>query len=311
MKNPLLLSVDDDNATSRLDRFLKKQVPQLTQGLIEKALRKGDIKVNNQKSTSNYRLQTHDQIQVCETLTTLQEVTYQKEKIILELTKEDIAFIEANILWEDEQLLIFNKPQGLASQGGTGTKRHVDGLLQSYGLLKRKVYKLVHRLDRDTSGVLVLAKTNQMARHLMEAFKNKTVQKTYQAVISGILEPRYGHIDLPLLKSTVGTKEKIIVDPKGDKALTAYRTLKISDNREWSFVELQPKTGRTHQLRVHMQACETPILGDYKYGATEGDNLMLHAFKLELRDLDGARLTFEAPIPPYFQNFLDHEFSIK
>jgi 23S rRNA pseudouridine955/2504/2580 synthase len=311
MKAPLLLQVDQDQADRRLDRFLKHHLQNLTQTAIEKALRKGDIRVNGQKATSSQRTNLHDQVEVAEFLTKLEGTSVKKTPVVDSLSMTDLSFIEENILWEDKHLLVFNKPQGLATQGGTGTSRHVDGLFKAYGLLKRQDYKLVHRLDRDTSGVLVLAKTTLMARHLMEAFKNKTVQKTYQALIEGMLEPRYGQIDLPLLKSKVGTKEKIVVDPKGDKAQTTYRTLKISNNRYWSWVELQPKTGRTHQLRVHMQASHTPILGDFKYGARSGKNLMLHAFKLELRDLDGDRLTFEAPLPPYFKAFLDKEFTLK
>lgn len=307
IKNMVTLRVTDATGT-RLDRWLKRQYPHMQQGMIEKSLRQGKIRVQSLKVTAGFRLTDGDAVSVPESLLTLEETRPQllKEKQPFIASDADIAEVETWILWEDADLLVLNKPHGLAMQGGTKTMRHLDGLLQALGQKNHCTYRLVHRLDRDTSGVCVVAKNVQTAGRLSEAFKERTHEKIYWAIVMDFAHPAQGTIDAPLTK-TMGEREKVVVDPKyGKPARTRYRTLKKLPSRrgpQFTWLELCPETGRTHQLRVHCQAIGHPIVGDGKYGGREATvierNLCLHARSLTVEDRDGVTMTFVAPPPPH------------
>ncbi|MBI1954068.1 MAG: RluA family pseudouridine synthase [Proteobacteria bacterium] len=288
----MTIAISKDVEGTRLDRYLKRLYPFLPQSLIEKSLRQEKIQLNGQKTKASARLQ-EGQI-----LTLFFVPKPQQQEFIRNrpLTNQDIKFIESLILWEDQHILVINKPPGLASQGGTGTSRHLDGLLQAYGQAKNIKYRLVHRLDRDTSGVMVLAKDLKMANHLVHEFREKRVQKIYWAVVLGVPKVKEGVIDLPIRKDVIADKEKMIVDPTYHRpALTKYRVLKVL-GKTLSLIELQPQTGRTHQLRVHLSSIGHPILGDNKYGRDPCHTLHLHAKELRFFDLEGDKLTFTAPL---------------
>jgi tRNA pseudouridine32 synthase/23S rRNA pseudouridine746 synthase len=225
------------------------------------------------------------------------------------LSPEDIAFARSLVLDEDAALIAFNKPSGLAVQGGSGVTLSLEDLLAAFAKSNGKQPRLVHRLDRDTSGVIVAARTKPAAAFLSEAFAGRDVKKTYLAVVcGGAPSPEAGEIALALKKSSRRGLDIMEVAKDGQAALTRYRTLAATP--EAALVELQPETGRMHQLRAHMAAIGRPIAGDGKYGGlyrvggTDIPRLLLHAAALDAPHPDGGRRAFVAPPPPDFAGVL-------
>ncbi|WP_296820449.1 RluA family pseudouridine synthase, partial [Brevundimonas sp.] len=229
------------------------------------------------------------------------------------LSDQAVRFVRGLVLYEDDEVLALNKPSGLAVQGGTQTTRHVDRLLSAWGEgIERP--RLVHRLDRDTSGVLLLAKSPGAAAKLAGAFARRKAKKTYWAVVAGSPKPPAGIIDMPLIKSGVGDREMVRpADPKepgAEPAVTEYVTVSRAAQRA-AWMALRPQTGRTHQLRAHMRALGHPIVGDPKYGNEvsdalgEGLRLLLHARRIELDHPSGGKLIVEAPLSPEMQAGFD------
>ena len=221
----------------------------------------------------------------------------------IHLSSEDAATARALVIHEDANILVFNKPSGLAVQGGSGVTRSLEDLLVAFAKSNGKRPRLVHRLDRETSGVIVAARTKPAAAQLSEAFAGCDVEKTYLAIVcGGAPEPRDGEIDLALRKSSRRGLDIMEIDPTGQSALTRYRTL--SSTPHAALLELRPETGRMHQLRAHLAAIGRPIAGDGKYGglfqlgATSIPRLMLHAAALEIPHPAGGRRRFEAQPPP-------------
>ena len=314
MKKPFVLTLPvEDSEGMRLDRWLRKHYPTLSQGIIEKLLRLGKIRLDGKKVTSGTRLSIGQLVEVPDTI---DAETYKplapRMKPISVLTQEDEHYIESMILWEDDEVLVLNKPAGLATQGGSKTVRHLDGLLSAYGAKKGVRYRLVHRLDRDTSGVFLVAKTSDSATFLGEAFRQGTVKKIYWAIVVGQPKPGQGTINAPLLKGGDGNQEKVAVNKAGKPAVTNYRTIKGLQKRsvtEFAWLELFPETGRTHQLRVHLTYIGCPILGDGKYGgqtATAASREMhLHSRAITFPDrLTRTPLTIMAPPPSHIETTL-------
>ena len=225
------------------------------------------------------------------------------------LSASDTAYARALVLHEDAHILVFNKPSGLAVQGGSGVTRSLEDLLAAFAKSNGKRPRLVHRLDRDTSGVIVAARTKPAAAHLSEAFAGRAVEKTYLALVcGGAPEPRDGDIALALRKSNRRGLDIMEIDPAGQSALTRYRTLDAMP--EAALLELRPETGRMHQLRAHLAAIGRPIAGDGKYGglfrlgAVDVPRLMLHAAALDFPHPAGGRGRFEAPLPPEWAELL-------
>jgi 23S rRNA pseudouridine955/2504/2580 synthase len=222
----------------------------------------------------------------------------------------DADFLRGLILYEDEDIYVFNKPQGLASQGGSGTPRHLDGLLKSLANKKGEAPKLVHRLDRDTSGCLVVAKSRAAAAHFGEVFKTRAAQKIYWAIVAGNPAPKQGRISCFLQKQAAPDGEQMVVVPDGTEgavhSVTYYSTTDTA-SRRFAWVTLKPMTGRTHQLRVHMAQLGTPILGDPRYFRLDnwdkpeglGLGLHLHARRISLPLRTGKVLDVSAPLPPH------------
>jgi 23S rRNA pseudouridine955/2504/2580 synthase len=205
---------------------------------------------------------------------------------------------------------VFNKPHGLASQGGSGTRRHMDGLLKSLPNKQGEAPRLVHRLDRDTSGVLVVAKTRAAASHFGKVFQSHAAQKIYWAVVYGVPKPAQGSISCFLAKQIVGDNEQMVVVEQnypGAQHSKTYYSITDSAARRFSWVTLKPVTGRTHQLRVHMQQLGNPIMGDPRYFDIEnfqgapglGEGLHLHARRIRLPLRSGKLLDVSAPLPPH------------
>ncbi len=274
----------------RLDRWFSRHYPDVTHGQLQKALRSKLIKVENKRAEASQRLEAGQVIKHPE----FAESAPRKMP-----PKVDREWLQSLILYEDKNIIALNKPAGLATQGGSGLgDNHLDALLPVLGA------KLVHRLDKDTSGVLLLARDARTADSLMKTFASKQAHKTYWALVAGVPNPPQGVINAPLAKTKRGGQELMAVDAEGQKALTEYRVVeKLGKNLSW--VELSPLTGRTHQLRVHMEHMGHPIYGDGKYGGREAfpeglnlpKQLHLHSRRLIIPGI----IDVTAPLPPHMQ----------
>lgn len=297
-----LTPVTSEEEGIRLDRWFARHYPQVTQGQLQKALRSKLVRVDGKRAEANQRLEVGQIIKHPE----FAEILEKPKQI---LSKEKIKWVQSLVLYQDASIIAINKPAGLATQGGTGISEHIDGLLPALQGDAAKPPKLVHRLDKDTSGVLLLARDAKTADILMKLFASKQTQKTYWALVSGVPSPQEGVIDAPLVKQSDGWGERMVVDKNHDdskRATTEYRVLdKLAQKLSW--VELKPLTGRTHQLRVHMETLGHPIIGDSKYGGDyafpEGLNLPkqlhLHARHILIPDFKGKKIEVTAPLPPH------------
>jgi 23S rRNA pseudouridine955/2504/2580 synthase len=308
-------TVNDDEADIRLDRWLRRHFPGLTQAAIQKFCRTGQVRVDGKRVEAATRLGAGQAVRI----PPIQASTDAEEDAprAVRLDARERAALEAAVIYRDEQIIVLNKPHGLAVQGGPGITRHLDGMLDALRFGSPHRPRLVHRLDRDTSGVIVLARTPGVAAKLAAAFRTRAVVKTYWAVVAGRPVPVEGRIDLPLVRIGGGPRgERSAPADRKDKdaahAITDYRTL---DNagQKLAWLELQPLTGRTHQLRVHCLALGAPILGDVKYHEPDQNNagsaiveglpteLHLHARALQLPHPAGGVLIVEADLPPHMQ----------
>jgi 23S rRNA pseudouridine955/2504/2580 synthase len=297
-----LLRVTAADADTRLDRWLRRQVPNLPQGLLQKLLRSGQIRVDGKRAEANTRLAAGQQVRV----PPLPELAAPKPpppRIALSPAEE--RDLLARVLHRDAAVIALDKPQGLPVQGGPGITRHLDAMLDALRFGSDDRPRLVHRLDRDTSGVLLLARTAAAAARLAAAFRGRDAEKTYWAVTIGRPTPAEGRIDMPLAKRGGPRGERTTHDPEGVRAVTLFQTLDSAQKRA-ALLELRPLTGRTHQLRVHCaEALGCPILGDGKYGGQAAHlpdlpgQLHLHARALAIPHPDGGTLTVSAPLPPH------------
>lgn len=286
------IKISPDDIGSRIEKFLAKNV--LGFSLAQKLIRKRQILVNDQKVKIGYKLQKNDQI----LMPNIQVTSKISKKN--PISKENIAKITKNIIFQDENIIAIDKLSGIATQGGSGIKFSIDDVLPYLKFGNEQTPRLVHRLDKDTSGILLIARNRQITDVLLQKFKNKEINKTYLALISGIPSKKMGEINLPLLKKYQGKNEKIYVDENGKEAITKYKILNSKDNI--SLIELHPITGRTHQLRVHMKEIGHPILGDYKYGKrgqSDFKRLALHAYKITIKDYFGQNLEIESQKPDF------------
>lgn len=300
MREVRTLYVDKGEEGVRLDRWFKRRWPHLNHIQIQKLTRSGQIRVDGARAKPDTRLSAGSQVRV----PPLPDAPPPREKG--QLDSRDAAYAKSLVIYEDEEVLALNKPSGLAVQGGTKTLKHVDRLLSAWGEgLERP--RLVHRLDRDTSGVLVLGKSPAAAAKLAGAFAKRRAQKIYWAIVAGFPKPGEGVLDLPLAKKGVGDREMMVpADPKDERAETAeteFVTIARAGPRA-AWMALWPHTGRTHQLRAHMLAMGHPILGDPKYNneasveLSQGLKLQLHARRLVLPHPSRGTLALEAPISP-------------
>ncbi len=283
----------------RLDRWFKRRWPHLNHIQVQKLVRSGQVRVDGGRAKVDTRLAAGAQVRV----PPLPDPPKEGDREAL--TDRDAAYAKSLVLWEDEEVLALNKPSGLAVQGGTKTLKHVDRLLSAWGEGVDRP-RLVHRLDRDTSGVLLLGKTPAAAASLALAFAKRQTKKIYWALVIGAPEPAQGVIELHLAKRGVGDREMVVVaDPLDDDADTAeseYVTLATAPEAAW--MALRPLTGRTHQLRAHMKAVGHAILGDPKYGdaasgaLSAGLKLQLHARRLILPHPTRGVIDIKAAISP-------------
>ncbi len=287
----------------RLDRWFRRRWPHLSQGQIEKLARTGQIRVDGGRVKADSRLAAGVTVRI-PPLPDAREPATPKP-----LAAHDVAFAKGLVILEDADVLVLNKPAGLAVQGGTKTLRHLDGLLSAWGEGAARP-RLTHRLDRDTSGVLVLGRSVAAAAALAAAFAGRKAIKTYWALVAGAPDPPQGLVELALAKTGGGEREQMTPvepgDPRGLPARTRYFTLSIAP-RAVAWLALSPETGRTHQLRAHLLAIGHPILGDPKYNTprsreASGDlRLQLHARRHAIPHPAGGTLDVEAPPSPQFE----------
>jgi len=298
-----------DDGGIRVDRWFKRHYPALTHSRLEKLLRKGEIRVDGK------RVKAADRVVAGQTMRLPPQVVHGNLEEAPERPKPPpqkvTGSLEDNIIYMDKNVIVLNKPSGLATQGGSGLTQHVDGMLGSLTFEKGMRPKLVHRLDRDTSGVLVVARTSAAAAELSRALATRDAQKIYWALTKGVPSVKRGTIKAALAKEgghgPRGRDERMTVsdDDEAKFALTEYAVMGIA-GQEFAWVAARPITGRTHQIRVHLASLGTPIVGDFKYGGTDArakgeiaDKLHLHARSIDIGRPDGGRLQVTAPLPPH------------
>jgi 23S rRNA pseudouridine955/2504/2580 synthase len=298
---------DDDGL--RLDRWLKKYYPALPHTLVQKLIRTGQVRVDGGRMKADARLVAGQEIRIPAHFAAPPAEAVPSLKPPPGLSKADRDFIERMIVFENDVIVVLNKPYGIAVQGGTKTSRHIDGLVA--GMADRfggERPRLVHRLDRDTSGILLVAKDRQTAARLGRLFQTRSVQKIYWAITLGVPKPPQGKIEAPLVKSAGPEGDRVRKARPGEQdlaqhAATYYSVIdRVAQKLAW--VSLKPVTGRQHQLRAHMDILGTPILGDQKYGDVaelpmDGieNKLHLHARRLTFKDGKVGDIDISAPMP--------------
>ncbi|WP_159992632.1 RluA family pseudouridine synthase [Roseomonas sp. 18066] len=293
------------DADSRLDRWFRRHFPQLTQGALQKMLRTGQVRVDGKRAEANTRLARGQEIRIPPLPEGPAPEATPRDRGV---SPEDARALEQMILYRDDSVIALNKPHGLAVQGGPNIKKHLDGMLDALCFEKEERPRLVHRLDRDTSGVILLARDAGSASKLAAAFRGRDAEKTYWAIVVGQPQFEGGRIDMRLVKQGGGPQGERVVPAEGRDgvhAITEFSTVDVA-RRHATWLELKPHTGRTHQLRVHCaSALECPILGDGKYGGhaahLEGMShaLHLHARAINIPHPEGGTLEVTAPLPPH------------
>ena len=300
-------SVTNDEDGMRLDRWFKAHYAQVPHGRLEKLLRTGQVRVDGGRVKANTRLEAGQSVRVPPLPDAPPPSGSAKP-----LSKANQAFLKSITLYEDDDLLILNKPSGLAVQGGTKTAQHIDRLLEGMGDSPQTRPRLVHRLDRDTSGVLVVAKKRAVASKLGKAFQSRSVRKIYWALVHGVPKPPQGKVDAALVKAATADGERVRKARPGeqDKAQSAVTHYAVIDRaaRQVALMSLKPVTGRQHQLRAHMAILGHPILGDTKYPSEaelpEGieRRLHLHARRISFPHPSGEGVVdVTAPLPPHME----------
>jgi 23S rRNA pseudouridine955/2504/2580 synthase len=311
-ENVRQFTVERDDDGIRLDRWFKRHLPQVGFATISRWARTGQIRVDGKRAAPEDRLAKGQVLRVPPGESAMKGGISKGERARVPLTEAQLELADSILLHRDPSAIVINKPPGLATQGGSGVHEHVDGLLDAYAPTGARP-RLVHRLDKDTSGVLLVAATPGSAAYFSKRLATRDARKIYWALVVGVPSIEEGLIDLPLAKQPGTGGEKMMVDKteQGQTAKSRYRVIDMAGTR-CCWVELQPLTGRTHQLRVHMAAIGHPIVGDGKYGGPEAflsgsisRKMHLHARRLIIPHPDGTPLDVEAPLPAHFAASLE------
>ena len=301
------IEITKADSDSRLDRWFKRRFPHIAHGRVEKLLRTGQLRVNGKRAKGNYRLSAGEIIRV-PPLPEPSEIKTNRP-----MSEDDVNFMRGLVIYEDHELIALNKPTGLAVQGGSKTIRHIDGLLPALG----EGCRLVHRLDRDTSGVLLVAKSVAAAAKIGKAFQSRCAEKIYWGITNGVIKPTSGEIKGYMAKGRLdnrfGNKHegKEVMEavrhgtPGAKHARTLYQTIGTAGNKA-AWVVMQPLTGRTHQLRLHMQLLGAPLAGDPRYMTDRpllgglDNKLHLHAASIAIPRGEGMQ-SFSAPLSDHMK----------
>lgn len=324
------ITIAKGDAGQRLDRWFRERFPAVGFGELQKLLRTGQVRLDGKRAKASARLEAGQQVRVPPRVQAGEgkaKTTGMGDgpregmgdgqgdspgpkaapRSTPPVRAADARALRDSVLYLDDDMIVIDKPAGLAVQGGTGTHRHLDAMLDALKFDADERPRLVHRLDRDTSGVLVLARNRAAAQALTRAFRARETRKIYLAITVGVPRPRRGKIDLALGKTGGRGREKMSGDAdEASRAVTLYDVLDAAAQRA-ALVTMMPLTGRTHQLRAHMAAIGTPILGDGKYGGREAfisginleKRLHLHAWRLEIPKPEGGILAISAPLSPH------------
>jgi 23S rRNA pseudouridine955/2504/2580 synthase len=299
------VAVAPDESGMRVDRFLEARFPGLSFSHIQRIIRKGELRVNGKRAQPKDRLEAGQSVRIPPL-----RVTEPPHRAGSEMDEKTRRFLKSITLYEDADVLVLNKPMGLAVQGGSGTTRHIDGMLEALRDAKGQRPRLVHRLDKDTAGCLLVAKTRFAAAALAKAFRSRSARKIYWAIVAGVPKPRQGRISTFLAKEEQEDESLMRVARHGEEgashAVTYYAVVETA-GRRLAWISLKPVTGRTHQLRAHMAHIGHPIVGDQKYFQKENwelpggmqNRLHLLARRIAIPHPRGGVIDVSAPLPPH------------
>src|SRR5438270_8076141 len=302
-------TVGEDDDGIRLDRWFKRHMPELSFNIVSRWARTGQLRVAGKRAVPGERIEAGQEIRIPPAEAAPVRAARPQPKRE-RLTEDEVHFVRDMVIYANSHAFVLNKPPGLATQGGTKTTQHLDRLLD--GLAEDDARpKLVHRLDKDTSGALLVARTARAAGHFAKAFSGRTAKKVYWALVVGVPDSAEGLIDAPLAKQPGTGGEKMHINEEhGLPARTRWRLIERAGNSA-AWVELQPLTGRTHQLRAHMAAIGHPIVGDAKYGGPEAfltggisRKLHLHARRIRIDAPDGGKIDVTAEMPSHLAESL-------
>ena len=301
------VTVSGDEGGMRLDRFFEARFPGLSYSHIQRIIRKGEVRVNGRRAQPKDRLEAGQKVRIPPL-----KVEAPKPREDAPAAQKDRAFLKSITLYEDADVLVLNKPIGLAVQGGSGTTRHIDGMLEALRGRDGQKPRLVHRLDKDTAGCLLVAKTRFAAAALAETFRSRSARKIYWALVAGVPRPKQGRISTFLAKEEREEESFMRIARHGEEgashAVTYYAVVEtVAQQLAW--LSLKPVTGRTHQLRAHMAHIGHPIVGDPKYFSIENwqlpggmqNKLHLLARRIVVPHPRGGVIDATAPLPPHMQ----------
>ena len=298
--------VKDSENDWRIDKWFNVHFPGLNYGRLSKILRKGEVRVDGKRVKANFRLEEGMEIRL-PPLGKQERTSSKTPKRNLRVSENDANLIRSMVIYQDDSVIVLNKLPGLAVQGGTNTPRHVDGMLEALQGDKTEKPKLVHRLDKDTSGVLVIARTGVAAKELTESFRNRRTNKIYWALVKGRPSQTEGAVQAPLDKEPGTRGERMAVVENGKRAITDFKIMDSAAGTV-SWIAFRPVTGRTHQIRVHATVLGTPIVGDGKYAGKEAfvegpisKKLHLHARSIEIEHPDGGILSVRSSLPDHMK----------
>ena len=311
MADALTFSVSEDDDGIRLDRWFKRHQPEISFNMVSRWARTGQLRLDGKRVAPGDRIVAGQEIRIPPAEAGPQRPPAASPKRST-LTSEEVELVRSLVIHEDEHAFVLNKPPGLATPGGTKTTNHLDRLLDGLSDQSGNRPKLVHRLDKDTSGALLVARTARAAAFFSKSFSGRTARKVYWALVIGVPSADEGLIDAPLAKQPGTGGEKMhISEEHGLAARTRWRVIDRAGNRA-AWVELKPLTGRTHQLRAHMAAIGHPIVGDGKYGGADSfltggisRKLHLHARQLKIDKPGGGSIDVTAELPDHFAQSLD------
>jgi len=305
------ITVKREEDDMRLDRWFSVHFPDLPFSRLQRIIRKGEVRLDKGRVKANARLRTGQIIRV----PPIGDAPDTHREYTPRVNEKDLQLLRDITIYEDDTIMVLNKPHGLAVQGGTNTKKHVDKLLDSLMDKRGEKPRLVHRLDRDTSGCLLIAKTRAAASHFGKVFRSRSARKIYWAVTAYTPHPKQGKISCFVARQSTENGEQMRVVGKGGGAQHSLTHYSVTDDAagKFSWVTLKPVTGRTHQLRVHMAELGNPIINDPRYFNIEnwekpedlGEGLHLHARRLALPLPNGKMLDITAPLPPHMQKTFD------
>ncbi len=296
-----IIKIKEDDDGIRLNRWFLREYPSLSLSYLQKLLRTKQIKVDGKRAETSTRLSAGQELRI-------PPLDNQKAPLKDDyISQTDEKRVQSMVVYKDANIIVINKPSGIAVQGGTKQTKHIDGLLGALKFENENAPKLTHRIDKDTSGLLVLARNRKYATLLTEAFRAHKIEKTYIALCAGRPKKDFGQINAPLEKIA----EKMVVTENGQKALTDYHVIDSVSNR-FSLIKAMPLTGRTHQIRVHLAHIGAPIVGDTKYANRESaqkanlsSKLHLHSLQMDLSAVMPQKTVVKAPLPDYFKKDMD------